>query len=105
MRRGVWTDTKVPCSAQRKLTVKALIDYVDKAGKTHRLILTKAFKDGNCAEGGPNVGFTVSAGQAVLNCPNGAWKPGQYQFVTTTTEPVRKLKAIASVGWTKPGRC
>jgi hypothetical protein len=103
--RGVWTDTKRPCSEHRKLAVKAQIDYVDKAGKTHRLILSKTFRDGNCAEGGPNVGFTVTAKMAVLACPNGSWKPGQYQFVTTATEPVRKLKAIASVGWTKPGRC
>jgi hypothetical protein len=103
--RGVWTDTQRPCSEQRKLSVRAQIDYVDRNGKTHRLILSKAFKDGNCAEGGPNVGFTVSAKTAVLACPNGRWKPGRYTFVTTASEPVKKLKATASVGWEKAGTC
>jgi hypothetical protein len=103
--RGVWTDTKRPCTEQRKLAIKAQIDYVDKKGKTHRLILSKAFKDPNCAEGGPNVGFTISARTAVLACPNGKWKPGLYTFVTTATEPVKKLKAIASVGWQKTAKC
>ncbi|HZR92515.1 MAG TPA: hypothetical protein VFA44_08935 [Gaiellaceae bacterium] len=103
--RGVWTDTKRACSATRRLTVKALVDYVDRAGRTHRLTLTNRFADANCAEGGPNVGFTLSARQVALACPSGAWKPGRYDFVTTTTEPVTKLKAIASVGWNKSGRC
>jgi hypothetical protein len=103
--RGVWEDTKRPCTSTRRLTVRAQVDRVDAAGKTHRVIFTRSFKDANCAEGGPNVGFSLTAKMLVSACPNGRWKPGIYTFVTTTAEPVRKLKAIASLSWPKPGHC
>jgi hypothetical protein len=103
--RGVWQDTKRPCTATRRLSVRAQVDRVDAAGKTHRLIFTRGFKDANCAEGGPNVGFSLTAKMLVSACPDKQWKPGIYTFVTTTTEPVRKLKAIASLSWQKSGPC
>jgi len=103
--RGVWQDSKLPCSAQRTLKVRAEVHFTPPGGTPRRVILSRSFKDGNCAEGGPNVGFTPSAHLLVMACPNGTWRPGDYSFVTGTTGPSRKLKARASLRWTKPGRC
>jgi hypothetical protein len=105
--RGVWLDDKVSCSVNRKLTVRAqiVVSPLSGAGPSHRVSRSGTFLDVNCAEGGPNVGFTISAKAAKSACPSGTWKPGQYSFTTTTTEPTRKLKALASLGWTKRGRC
>jgi hypothetical protein len=100
--RGVWNDEHVSCKTTRYLTVKILIDY-SPTGK--RFARTGRFKDVNCAEGGPNVGFTITARQAGFTCPSGAWKPGRYDFVTTTTEPTRKLLATASLLWTNLKPC
>jgi hypothetical protein len=100
--RGVWNDEHVSCKTTRLLAVKILIDHVP-SGK--RIARSGRFKDANCAEGGPNVGFTITARKAGLACPNGAWKPGRYDFVTTTLEPTRKLLATASVLWTNVKPC
>jgi hypothetical protein len=100
--RGVWSDEHVSCRTTRLLTVKILIDHVP-SGK--RFARSGRFKDTNCAEGGPNVGFTITARQAGLACPNGAWKPGRYDFVTTTIEPTKKLLATASLLWTNSKPC
>jgi len=100
--RGVWNDEHVSCRTTRLLTVKILIDHVP-SGK--RLARSGRFEDANCAEGGPNVGFTITARQAGLACSNGAWKPGRYDFVTTTTEPAKKLLATASLQWTNSKPC
>src|SRR2546423_4098888 len=71
--RGVWNDEHVPCSTNRRLTVRVIIDH-QPSGK--RISRAGRFLDPNCAEGGPNVGFTLSARKIGLACPNGAWKPG-----------------------------
>src|SRR5437660_12007462 len=68
--RGVWNDEHVKCAVTRRLTVRILIDHFP-TGK--RISRAGRFKDGNCAEGGPNVGFTMTARRAGLACPNGAW--------------------------------
>src|SRR5437773_4800172 len=72
--RGVWNDTKVPCTVSRRLRVRVLIDRVVR-GKTNRVRRSGMFRDTNCAEGGPNVGFTLKARSIGLACPNGRWKP------------------------------
>lgn len=100
--RGVWIDDKRPCSETRTITVKAEIDYIPTA---KRVVKKGAFKTPNCAEGGPNMGWTIGAKSVGLACPKGTWKPGRYHFVTTTTETKSGLKAVASVGWAKTGRC
>jgi hypothetical protein len=100
--RGVWVDDSQPCSQKRLLDVKAQIDFIP-TGK--RVIRKNTFRTGNCAEGGPNMGFTLSATAVGLACPNGHWKPGRYSFVTTSLEHRKRLRAIASVGWKKPTPC
>ena len=102
--RGVWNDTKVSCTENRRLRVRVLVDRVA-AGKTTRVRRAGTFRDPNCAEGGPNVGFTLSARRIGTACPNGRWKPGLYHFLTRTKEPKRGLEASASLGWTNTRRC
>lgn len=87
--RAVWNDIKAPCAESRQLRVR-------RAG---------TFPDMNCAEGGPNVGFTLSARAADMACPNGRWKPGLYHFLTRAREPKRGLEASASLDWTNTRRC
>jgi hypothetical protein len=102
--RGVWNDTKAPCTESRRLRVRVLVDRVA-SGKTKRVMRSGTFRDTNCAEGGPNVGFTVNARAVGLACPDGRWKPGLYHFLTRTKEPKRGLEALASIDWTNSRRC
>jgi hypothetical protein len=101
--RGVWNDTKVPCTVNRRLRVRVLVDRVA-SGKTKRVVRSGTFRDPNCAEGGPNVGFTLNARSIGLACPNGRWKPGLYHFLTRAREPKRNLEASASLDW-QNNRC
>jgi hypothetical protein len=103
--RGVWTDTKVPCSAKRRLRVVAEIDYVPFGGSGRRFVRRGTFADANCAEGGPNVGFTIRARSTPFACPSGRWRRGRYTFVVKTTEPKRGLRATADLDWTRTARC
>jgi hypothetical protein len=102
--RAVWNDTKVPCTVSRPLRVRVLVDRVA-GGKTKRVRRAGTFRDTNCAEGGPNVGFTLKARAVGLACPNGRWKPGLYHFLTRAREPKRQLEATASLDWTNTRRC
>jgi hypothetical protein len=102
--RGVWNDTKVPCTVSRRLRVRVLVDRVAD-GKTQRIRRSGTFRDANCAEGGPNVGFTLKARAIGLACPNGRWKPGLYHFLTRAREPKKQLEASASLDWTNTRRC
>ena len=102
--RGVWNDTKVPCTVSRPLRVRVLVDRVA-GGKTTRVRRAGTFRDPNCAEGGPNVGFTLRARTIGLACPNGRWKPGRYHFLTRSKEPKRQLEASASLDWTNTQTC
>jgi hypothetical protein len=102
--RAVWNDPKVPCTVSRRLKVRVLIDRVV-GGKTQRIRRSGTFLDANCAEGGPNVGFTLKARSIGLACPNGHWKPGLYHFLTRAKEPKRQLEASASLDWTNTRRC
>ncbi len=103
--RGVWVDTKVACSVTRKLTVRAQV-YLTPFGKTgSRRARLGTFADANCAEGGPNVGFTLTARKLGYACPNGRWKPGRLDFVVKTTEPTRGLRATTSLSWANTRVC
>ena len=102
--RAVWNDTKAPCAESRRLPVRILVDRVA-AGKTTRVRRAGTFRDGNCAEGGPNVGFTLGARAAGMACPDGRWKPGLYHFLTRAKEPRRGLEVSASLDWTNTRRC
>jgi len=103
--RGGWQDSRVACSATRRLTIRVDVFYraFGKAGSHRRL--KAGFQDENCAEGGPNVGFTPTARQLGYACPNGRWKPGRLDFVVHTTEPTRSLTATASLSWANTARC
>ena len=103
--QGVWEDTKVKCSVSRRLTVQVDVYYrpFGKEGSHRRR--TGAFPDANCAEDGPNVGFTLTARQLGYACPNGRWKRGRIDFVVMTTEPARGLRATASLSWANTQRC
>jgi len=103
--RGVWLDTKVACTVTRKLTVKAQV-YLTPFGKTGtRRVRIGRFPDANCAEGGPNVGFSLTARKLGYACANGRWKPGRLGFVVTTTEHTKGLRATASLGWANTRVC
>ncbi len=103
---GVWQDSKVKCTTKRRLRIQCEIDYIPFKGKPRRpFVRTRTFLDVNCAEGGPNVGFTVKAKRLGLACPNGTWKPARYNFVTVTTELRKKLSSTASVNWARAGHC
>ena len=105
--RGVWVDETVSCRTHRRLTVSIEIDFVSPArpDRIVRFRRTGRFLGPNCAEGGPNVGFTITPRQARFACPNGRWKPGRYTFSTSTKEPTTRLEANATLFWQKPGRC
>jgi hypothetical protein len=100
--RGVWVDDTRPCAETRLLDVKGQIDYVPSG---RRVLRKRTFRTANCAEGGPNMGFTLSAEAVGLACPNGRWKPGRYSFVTTSIEHRKRLRAVASVDWQNPTPC
>ena len=105
--RGVWVDETVSCRTQRRLTVAIEIDYVapTRPDRIVRFRRTGRFRGPNCAEGGPNVGFTITPRQARFACADGRWKPGRYTFSTSTMEPTTRLEANATLFWHKPGRC
>ena len=103
--RGVWLDPKAACTVNRRLRVKAEINYIPFQGAPRRFVRSGKFLDPNCAEGGPNVGFTISARNLKIACPNGTWRPARYALLTETLEPTKSLKATASLLWEKRSRC
>jgi hypothetical protein len=101
---GVWNDPKASCNANRRLRIRVAVDFIPASGMPRRVARSGIFKSANCAEGGPNVGFTLTARMLGFACPNGTWKPARYNFVTHTTEPKRGLRATASLNWLNPKR-
>ncbi len=102
--RGVWLDENVGCDQFRSLRVGALIDF--SRGSTTRTIRRgRVGAVRNCAEGGPNFGFTITARAAGLACPNGRWRPGFYSFVTRTTHRATRISALVSLAWENRSAC
>ena len=97
--RGVWNDPNRPCSETRLLTVRASVEHIPFGQSGRRVTRKGTFRTPNCAEGGPNMGFTLSAKTIGFGCANGRWKPGRYAFVTTSVDHRKRLRAVASVGW------
>jgi hypothetical protein len=93
---GGWTNDNVACTAFRRLTVKLLIDRV-RSGRTTRVQRRKSGLVQNCAEDGPNFGFSIRAANVGLACPDGSWRPGRYTFVTNTLHHNSGVRAIASL--------
>ena len=99
---GVWNDPAVSCLASRRLRVRVAVDFIPARRLPRRVARSGTFKSANCAEGGPNVGFTLTARMLGLACRNGTWKAARYNFVTHTTERKRGLTATASLNWLNP---
>jgi hypothetical protein len=93
---GGWNNDRVRCTASRRLTVRILIDRV-RGGNTDRVRRSKTGRVTNCAEGGPNFGFVIRAADVGLACPDGSWRPGRYDFVTSTRHHSSGLRAIGSL--------
>ncbi|HEY7197203.1 MAG TPA: hypothetical protein VH306_08450 [Gaiellaceae bacterium] len=102
---GGWNDTGLPCNQGRKLRVSGNVFYTSPSGGHRHFALRKERIRANCAEGGPNVVFNVVASAHNLACPNGAWKPGRYEFTTRTKHLATGVVGAVALGWTKVGRC
>ena len=102
---GGWVDMSFRCTATRLLTVRGEVDYVPFGQSGSRVERKRTSRVTNCAEGGPNTGFSLGARAIGYGCANGRWKPGQYTFVTTSVDHRKRLRAIASVGWENRTSC
>jgi hypothetical protein len=103
--RGGWLDETLPCASWRRLKVSVIIERVPGSGGARVVRKNKSRLVMNCAEGGPNMGFSLTARRLGMACPDGSWKPGRYSLATTTEHLASGLKAIASLGWSKRGAC
>src|SRR5437660_1145336 len=59
--RGGWLDARQRCAAKRRLSVTATIDYAPPVGNGLAAHRRAVFTVVNCAEGGPNAGWTLTA--------------------------------------------
>ena len=95
--RGGWTDDQVSCSAKRTLKVSIQIHRTAGGNPAGDVARSKSGPVTNCAEGGPNFGFTIQAAAVGLACPNRAWRPGRYDFVTRTRHRRTGLRTTATL--------
>lgn len=102
--KGVWLDARRPCSAKRTLRVSYLADLV-RGGKTTRRRGVRTGPVQNCAEGGPNFGFDVTARGLGMACPSGRWRPGFYSITVRTFDRASGLTASASLYRHETRRC
>jgi hypothetical protein len=103
--RGGWVDETVPCTDTHQLRVRIEIHW-SKGTKTKSKVTSKTGAVENCAEGGPNFGYAVSAKVNGFVCPGGRkWRPGTYSFNTITTDLTTGLQAQATLILTKGGSC
>ena len=101
---GVWLDARRACTEQRRLLISILVDRVRGATTTRRN-RSKRGLVANCAEGGPNFGFTVTPSGLGMACPSGRWTPGRYIFVVRTFDPVSQLRAVATLSYQETRAC
>lgn len=98
--RGVWLDESIGCEQWRRIRVRAIVSFSPRgADRTRTVAKRKTRVVQNCAEGGPNTGFTLTARSLGFACPNGRWRPGRYDFTTTTRHFASGLLAAANAGW------
>jgi hypothetical protein len=104
--KGVWLDDTKGCLAKRTLAVSILVDRVPKpGGATTRVRRSRSGAVDNCAEGGSNFGYDLTARAARMACPDGHWKPGYYSFVTTVRDRTSGLVATASLHYEATRSC
>lgn len=102
---GGWVDDSKPCTAFRALRVRAEIHFTRPNGTGLHRIRIRRSATMNCAEGGPNLGFTQAAASGGFACPDGRWKPGRYDFVTRTTHLASGLVSLGTLSWFRRGTC
>lgn len=95
--KGVWLDTKRPCTESHRLMVNVDIDLVRPAGDTVRVRRWISGAVANCAEGGPNFGFDLHPRQLRLGCRDGRWAPGRYSMTTRVRDLRTGLATSASL--------
>ncbi len=103
--RGGWINETLGCSATRRVKVSIIVERIPAHGTGRVVRKSKSRLVVNCAEGGPNMGFTLTARSLGMACPNGKWKPGRYSLATTAKHIATGLEASASLGWSKRGAC
>jgi hypothetical protein len=94
--RGVWLDETVGCDQFRGLRVAVLVEF-SRGSTTRRVARERTGAVRNCAEGGPNFGFTVRASRIGLACRNRTWRPGIYTFTVRTTHRATRTSALVSL--------
>jgi len=102
--RGGWLNESVGCLQWRRLIVRATI-YRTAGGTTQSRSFVRSSPVQNCAEGGPNMGFTKTASALGMACASGRWKPGRYEMVTRTVFLAASLTSVASTGFKVSSRC
>jgi hypothetical protein len=102
--RGGWVNESLGCTQWRRLVVRIQIFRVA-GGTTQSRSFRRSRAVQNCAEGGPNMGFTKSASSLGMACSSGRWKPGRYDMVTRTRFVATGLTSIASVGFRVTAAC
>jgi hypothetical protein len=103
--RGGWNNDGVPCNQSRRLRVAVEIFYTPFGATGRRIARVRTGIRMNCAEGGPNLGFSLRADGNGLACPDGTWKPGRYTFVTETRHLASGLRALADLSLEQPVPC
>jgi hypothetical protein len=93
---GGWNSDAAPCDRMRRLDVEILVDRV-RRGNTTRFRDDVSARVQNCAEGGPNLGFQLTATDLGMACPDGTWRRGHYTFVTDTLHRRRGLRAVGDL--------
>lgn len=79
--KATWLDAKQRCDVGRRLRVSYGIDLVTRSNVTiRRRPASRTGTVQNCAEGGPNFGFDVTARRLGMACASGRWQPGQYSI-------------------------
>jgi hypothetical protein len=101
---GGWLNESRPCTTERRLRVVVRI-FRTRGGTTSEFSRRVTAKRMNCAEGGPNLGFQFDASDTGFACPNGAWRPGRYDFITRTRHLASGVVSVASLGWVKQAAC
>ena len=102
--RGGWLNESLGCQQWRRLVVRANI-FRTAGGRTQTRSFVRSQPVQNCAEGGPNMGFSKTANQLGMACADGRWKPGRYEFVTRTVFVATGLTSVASTGFRIRAAC
>ena len=102
--RGGWLNESLGCLQWRRLTVRINI-FRTRHGNTQSRTFVRSSPVQNCAEGGPNMGFSKTASGLGFGCASGRWKPGLYEMVTRTVFLATGLTSVASTGFRVTARC